>query len=133
MNTAQVKIPTADGSTVLEYTVHKFSPLDGRAIVAGYPLSILNKEFTYKANEQAALSLMAYVSVGEGDDAIHLNSNELINQHIPDWWTMVQLEYACLRHNCSFLEKVGFLDAVKSGLQEQLRYIIADHLERIKQ
>lgn len=133
MSTAQVKIPTADGTTVREYTVHTFSPLDGRSIVAGYPLSILNKEFTYKANEQAALKLMAYVSVGEGDDAVHLNSNELINQHVPDWWTLVQLEYACLRHNCSFLEKIGLVDAIKSGLQEQLRYIIADHLERIKQ
>lgn len=127
-----VSIPTADGQTVIKYTLHTFSPLDGRSIVSGYPLSLLNKDFTYKSNEEAMLKLMHYVSVGGSEEEqVHLTSRELINEHVPDWWTLVQLEYESLRHNCSFLEKVGMLEAVKEGITNQLRVLVADHFERV--
>lgn len=137
--TLTVDIPTGDGQSTRKYTLHTFSPLDGRSIVAGYPLSLLNKDFTYKNNEEAMLRLMCYVSVqpavgGISDvdaDPVHLVNRELINEHIPDWWTLVQLEYECLRFNCTFLANIGMLDAVKSGITAQLKVLVADHLDRV--
>lgn len=129
----EVYIPTGDGKTVLTFNVHKFSPLDGRKILAYYPLSILNKEHTYNSNEAAMRKLMAYCSTGAAEDEqVHLTSDELINEYVPDWWTLVQLEYACLKYNCSFLEGTDLLTVAKASMTNALRGLVADHLERIK-
>lgn len=129
----EVKIPTGDGSTVLSFNVHTFSPLDGRKILAYYPLSVLNKEHTYDSNEAAMRKLMAYCSVGETEeDCVHLTSDELINEHVPDWWTLVQLEFACIRHNCSFLEGTDLLSTAKASMTEMLKGLVADHVDRLK-
>lgn len=129
----EVYIPTGDGKTVLAFNVHKFSPLDGRKILAYYPLSILNKEHTYNSNEAAMRKLMAYCSVGkEAEEQVHLTDDALINEHVPDWWTLVQLEYACLKYNCSFLEGTDLLTVAKASMTNALKGLVADHLERIK-
>lgn len=135
-----VEIPTGDGTTVKRYMIHTFSPLDGRAILAGYPLAVLAKDHTYKGNEAAMKMLMRYVSVHELDDSgdalpdnegIHLVSDELINEHVPDWWTLVQLEFEALKYNCSFLQGTNFLETAKAGMVDMLRKLVADHLERL--
>ena len=130
----QVDVKCGDGQTVKTFFVHKFSPLDGRAIVAGYPLAILAKEHTYQNNAVAMRNLLRYVSVGSSDDSdgVHLVNDELINEHVPDWWTLVQLEYECLRFNCSFLEGTDLLSAVKASLTTHLSRIIAEQLERLE-
>lgn len=129
----QVQIPTGDGKTVKTYSVHKFSPLDGRKVLAAYPLAILNAEQTYASNEAAMKKLMAYCSVGESEDEqVHLTDDALINEHVPDWWTLVQLEFACLQFNCSFLKGTQLLTVAKSAMTDMLRGLVADHLGRIQ-
>lgn len=127
----EVIVPTADGKSTLRFNLHKFSPLDGRKILACYPLAVLNKEHTYQSNEAAMRKLMAYCSVTVGDDEVHLTSDELINEHVPDWWTLVQLEFACLKHNCTFLENAGLVDVVKSSAVSMLRQLVAEQIQRV--
>lgn len=127
----QVQIPTGDGVTLREYNVHQFSPLDGREIIAGYPLAVLNKEHTYKSNEAAMRKLLAYCSVTVGEDEVHLTDDALVNQYVPDWWTLVQLEFACLKHNCSFLAGTELLTVAKASMTNMLKQLVAEHLERI--
>ncbi len=126
-----VQIPTGDGATVITYNVHKFSPLDGRAILAGYPLAILVKEHTYDGNVAAMKMLMKYVSITVDGEEVHITDDELLNQHIPDWWTLVQLEFECLKFNCSFLAGTNFYEVAKTGMTNMLRQLVADHLERL--
>ena len=128
----EVRIPTGDGKTVKSYNVHKFSPLDGRKILAAYPLAILNAEHTYESNEAAMKKLMAYCSVGATEDEqIHLTDDALINEYVPDWWTLVQLEFECLKFNCSFLQGTTLLTVAKASMTDMLRGLVADHLKRI--
>jgi hypothetical protein len=129
----EVHIPTGDGKTVKTYAVHKFSPLDGREILAGYPLAILGKEHTYQNNAKAMRNLMRYCSIliGEGEgEQVHLVDDALINEHVPDWWTLVQLEYACLKHNCSFLEGTDLMSTVKASMTSMLTSLLQEQLEK---
>ncbi|MNM41953.1 hypothetical protein D3C81_527810 [compost metagenome] len=84
--------------------------------------------------------LMKYVSVhdldGSGnhladDDGIHLIDDALINEHVPDWWTLVQLEYEALKYNCTFLEGTSFLETAKTSMIGMLKQLVSDHLERL--
>lgn len=129
----EVHIPTGDGKTVKTYSVHKFSPLDGREILAGYPLAILGKEHTYQNNAKAMRNLMRYCSIltGEGEgEQVHLVGDALINEHVPDWWTLVQLEYACLKYNCSFLEGTDLVSTVKTSMASMLTNLLQEQLEK---
>ena len=33
---------------------------------------------------------------------MRLETKALIDNHVPDWETLIQIEYASMRHNCSF-------------------------------
>lgn len=131
----EVTIPTGDGKTVKTYCVHKFSPLDGREILAGYPLAVLSKEHTYQSNANAMRNLMRYCStavpVGDNEvEQVHLVDDALINEHVPDWWTLVQLEYACLKFNCSFLEGTDLVTTVKNSMASMLTNLLQEQLEK---
>lgn len=133
----EVHIPTGDGKTVKTYSVHKFSPLDGREILAGYPLAVLAKEHTYQNNAKAMRNLMRYCSIATsidtesgGTEQTHLTDDALINEHVPDWWTLVQLEYACLKFNCSFLEGTDLVTTVKNSMASMLTNLLQEQLEK---
>lgn len=126
-----VDIPTGDGKTVRTYTVHQFSPLDGRKILAGYPLAVLAKEHTYANNEIAMRQLLKYCSAEVDGVDVHLIDDGLINTLVPDWWTLVQLEFACLKFNCTFLEGTDLFEVAKTGMTNMLKQLVAEHLERI--
>lgn len=129
----EVTIANGQGAEVV-FTVHKFSPLDGRKIIAGYPLAVLGSSHTYASNEAAMYQLLFYCSVvveGE-EEPVHLTDPALINEHVPDWWTLVQLEYECLKYNCSFLEGQDLYNAAKNVMTDLLRGIVAERMELLK-
>lgn len=131
MNMHEVKVTCGDGKSIATFNVHKFSPLDGREIVAGYPLIILSKDSTYKGNVSAMRKLLKYCSVTVGEEEVHLVDDALINEHVSDWWVLVQLEYECLKFNCSFLEGTDLVSTVKASLTTMLQQFIADQMERL--
>jgi hypothetical protein len=129
----QVTILDGQANEVV-FNVHKFSPLDGRKIIAGYPLALLGSSHTYASNEEAMRQLLFYCSVTvEGEEEpVHLTDAALVNTHVPDWWTLVQLEFECLKFNCSFLEGQDLYNAAKGVMTELLRNIVAERLEMFK-
>jgi hypothetical protein len=84
------------------YILSKFPAIDGREIIAGYPMTGIPKIGEYKANEQIMFKLMSYVAVNTPNGQIRLSTRDLINNHVPDWEVLMKIEGMMLENNCSF-------------------------------
>ncbi len=96
---------TAPDGREKTFILSKFPALAGREIVCGYPLGALNGAGggDYQVSEALMLKLMSYVAVPtETGKPLRLSTRALVDNHVPDWWMLVQLEKQMLEHNCSF-------------------------------
>ena len=85
------------------YNIGKWPATVGREIMVKYPLSNLPKIADYGMSEEIMLKLMRHVEAVLPDGRnIILSTKALIDNHVPDWETLTQIEYASMRHNCSF-------------------------------
>ena len=89
------------------YIISKVPAVEGREIVAKYPLSNIPKLGEYDQSEAIMLKLMAYVQTGDGTP---LTTRALINNHVPDAHTLMMLEKEMLEYNFGF-----FVRALSSG------------------
>lgn len=86
------------------YVIGKFPAIEGRSVIAMYPGANL---LQFKGDEKAMLAalrkVMTFVAAKLDDGReIRLNSETLINNHVPDWECLVMLEMEVLTYNCSF-------------------------------
>lgn len=88
------------------FIISKFPAIQGREIIAGYPLTGLPKIGDYKQNEEIMLKLMSFVAKPlEGrDQPLTLGNRELINNHVKSWEILMKLELRMLEYNCSFFQ-----------------------------
>lgn len=85
------------------YNIGKWPATVGREIMVKYPLSNLPKIADYGMSEEIMLKLMRHVEAVLPDGRpMRLETKALIDNHVPDWETLIQIEYASMRHNCSF-------------------------------
>lgn len=97
------------------YILSKFPAVAGREIVAKYPVSNMPKLGDYAVSEETMLKLMGYVGVERGDDEpLMLSTRALVDNHIPDWETLAQLEWAMMEYNCSFFANGRFSTLLES-------------------
>jgi len=113
----QVTIVTQAGDERV-YTISKFPAMAGREIITQYPVTAAPKIGDYKANQEMMLKLMAYVTVEAGDVPMALGSQSAIDNHVPDWQTLMKLEKEVLEYNCSFFAQ-GKLLVFLEGLAAQ--------------
>lgn len=116
------------------YTLSKFPAVDGREIVAKYPLSALPKLGDYKVGEETMLKLMSYVAVDNGGTPLRLSTRALVNNHVPDFETLAKIEMAMLEYNVSFLRDgriSEYLQGFAAKLQESTFRTLTDLLGRL--
>lgn len=102
----EIEVKTLRGD-MKTYVLSKFPAISGREIVSGYPLTGVPKIGDYKSNEEIMLKLMAYVSAKPDAEkpAIPLITRALVDNHVPDFETLVKLEIEMMRYNTSFFGK----------------------------
>lgn len=111
------------------YTLSKFPAIQGREIVAKYPLSAMPKLGDYEVNEETMLKLMAFVTVDAGGQPLRLSTRALIDNHVPDWETLARIEIAMMEYNVSFFgngQGSGFLDAIVKKAQALITSTLMD-------
>lgn len=109
------------------FMISKFPAIAGRRIIAKYPLSALPKLGDYAENEKTMMELMQYVEViPDGDNAqpIRLLTEEVINNHVGDWETLIKVESQMLQYNTSFFTG-GFLQGFTEMLLEKAAPIVS--------
>src|SRR5665213_2354770 len=110
-----VEITTLKGEQ-RTYIISKFPALAGREIVAIYPLTAIPQVGNYVGNEAVMMQLMSYVAVrlANGSEQL-LVSKALIDNHVPDWETLVKIEIEMMKYNTSFFQQgvvSGFLKTI---------------------
>lgn len=98
----EITIPDQNGND-RAYTISKFPAIAGREIVTQYPLTALPKVGEYSTNEALMLKLLGYVAVKTSKGTSErLRTRELIDNHVPDYETLMRLEGEMMAYNCSF-------------------------------
>lgn len=105
----EIEIKDGEGN-IKTFILSKFSAWDGRKIVALYPMSNLPKLGDYNVSEEVAELLMTYVAVPTPNGHQRLSTRALVNNHVPDFESLLQLEMAMMEYNCSFFRN-GTLSA----------------------
>lgn len=116
------------GGKTKRYLLSTFPTVDGREIIAKYPLSGMPKLGDYAVNEETMLKLMHYVAVEvEGREPMRLSTRELVDNHVPGWEALARIEIAMLKHNCSFFAD-GRASSFLTGIAQQLLPLITKTL-----
>jgi len=133
LQTQEKEIETGDGTTRV-YIISKFPAVQGREIVTQYPLTGLPKIGEYKTNEALMLKLMAYVGVPQDNgNVLELKTEALVNNHVPDFETLMRLEMAMMEYNCSFFRD-GRLSASFGAIAEKaLKSIMSTLMGSLRQ
>lgn len=125
------EITLPDGGTKT-YIISKFPAIAGREIITQYPLTAAPKVGDYAANESLMLKIMTFVAVPTDNGPLRLTTKDLVNNHVPDFETLMKLEWAMIEYNCSFLQNGAALTFL-SGLKDQVFASISQTLTRLSQ
>lgn len=125
----EITIETQRGESRV-YILSKFPAIQGREIIAKYPLSAMPKLGDYAVNEETMLKLMAFVAVPqEGRDPLRLTTRALVDNHVPDWETLARIEFGMMEYNVSFFgngKGSTFLEAITRKAQAFLTKTLTD-------
>ena len=127
----------AQDETEKTYIISKFFAMDGREIIAKYPTSGLPKIGDYEINKEVMLKIMSYVAVKADDGSlIKLTTEALINNHVPDWETVLRIEYEIMKYNCSpfVIGKISnFFEGIQANVKQLISSTLTDSLGQLLQ
>lgn len=122
-------VTSLDGETK-EFFISRMPAVQGREIVAKYPMSALPKIGDYAVNEETMLKMMGFVAVAAAD-GLRLTTKALVDNHVSDWEMLAQLEKGMLAYNTSFFGNGttwNFLGNLKQTLKAFLIETLTDSL-----
>ena len=112
------------------FILSKFPAVQGREIVAKYPISAIPKLGDYAVNEETMLKLMTFVAVPrEGAEPLRLTTRALVDNHCGDWETLARIEWAMMEYNVSFFgngKGSTFLEAITQKAQQWISKMLMD-------
>ena len=116
------------------YILSKFPAVAGREIVTQYPLSATPKIGDYQTNKDIMLKIMCYVGVKvhNTNTTLWLKTEDLVNNHITDWETLMKIEWLMMEYNCSFFQNgkiSNFLDGITEKLPKWITRTLTPLLE----
>jgi len=110
----------------LTFLLSRFDAVEGREILAKYPMSAIPKLGDYDENQATMLKLMSYVAIPmDGMPPLRLSTRALINNHVHDAETLMKIEMAMLEYNCNFFQSGRISDFLGEFVQMILAKITA--------
>lgn len=117
---------TTQAGDVKTFILSKFPAVQGREIVAKYPLSAVPKLGDYAVNEETMLKLMAFVATPrESGEPLRLSTRALVDNHVADWETLARIECAMLEYNVSFFGNGRASSLLQSFAQRAQQLILS--------
>ena len=102
------------GGGTKKFILSKFPAVAGREIITQYPTSAAPKIGNYALNEELMFKLLTYVAVPMPDGSqLRLSTRALVDNHVPDFETLMRIEFEMMKYNCSFFNNgkmSGFLE-----------------------
>ena len=109
-----------------KFIISRLPATVGRKIISQYPGTALisqTKIGDYSNNEALMVELLSYTAVKKGDNIIELKTKALIDNHCPDWETVMKLEGEMLKYNCSFFQNgksLNFLEMMIAVIAKEV-------------
>ncbi len=131
----EVVITSMDGEDIT-YVISRLPATVAREVITQYPISALPKLGEYPRNEELMLKMMKYVGIagkGKDGDPLMFNTRGMVDNHVPDFETLLKLEMAMLEKNCHFFSKGGvskFLQGAADKVQVLLTQTLTDLLQQ---
>lgn len=103
LKTVEVKDSKGNVIESKDFYISKFPAVLGREIMMRYSVSMANINENYESNAEILRKIMKFARVEMPDGRrIALDSETLINNHVPSGEMLSALEQAILEHNFSF-------------------------------
>lgn len=113
----EIEVKDIDGD-LHKYTISRLPAVAGREILAKYLGGTMPKIGDYKDNHESMLKMMKYVAVEIDGELQTLQTQALIDNHIPDTECLLRLEIEMIRHNTSFFGNAGSSNLLDFLLQK---------------
>lgn len=113
----EIEVKDIDG-ILHKYTISRLPAVAGREILAKYLGGTMPKVGDYKDNHESMLKMMKYVAVEIDGELQTLDTQALIDNHIPDTECLLRLEIEMIRHNTSFFGNAGSSNLLDFLLQK---------------
>lgn len=128
----EITITDASGNE-RSFILSKFPAIQGREIVAKYPISNMPKIGDYRVSEETMMKLMAFVAVKVGDTQVNLTTRDMINNHAGDWETLAKIEWEMMEYNCSFFRDGRALNSLQGFVQKTMQSIFKTLMDSSEQ
>lgn len=87
-----------------KFILSKFPALAGHEIVMKYSAAGFPDVKDYQSFEDVVVKLMGFVGIPmAGTTPLTLSTKALIDNHVPDWKTLVEVQKEMMEYNSSFL------------------------------
>ena len=113
----EIEVKDIDG-ILHKFTISRLPAVAGREILAKYLGGTMPKVGDYKDNHESMLKMMKYVAVEIDGQLQTLQTQALIDNHIPDTECLLRLEIEMIRHNTSFFGNAGSSNLLDFLLQK---------------
>ena len=113
----EIEVKDIDGN-LHKFTISRLPAVAGREILAKYLGGTMPKIGDYKDNHESMLKMMKYVAVEIDGQLQTLQTQALIDNHIPDTECLLRLEIEMIRHNTSFFGNAGSSNLLDFLLQK---------------
>ena len=115
----KITVKSMDGDEI-SVTISRIPASYAREILTQYPTSAMPKIGEYQLNESLMFKMMRYVAVKmDNGEYIQLGTRELIDNHIPDFDALAQIEFEMLTYNSNFFN-IGKISQKLGGLVGKL-------------
>ena len=134
----EIEVKDIDG-ILHKFTISRLPAVAGREILAKYLGGTMPKVGDYKDNHESMLKMMKYVAVEIDGELQTLQTQALIDNHIPDTECLLRLEIEMIRHNTSFFGNAGssnlldfLLQKIKASIPSNFKTQIVSLLQSLQ-
>lgn len=120
------------------FIISKMPCTVAQEVIFKLPTGLIPLLSNFSQTEEVALKMLSYCERVYGGDQpnIKLITKELIDNHVPDFQTLIKLEQECLQYNYDFFNDGRVLDFLNKGLshvESKASGILTDLLDRLLQ
>ena len=120
-----------------KFIISKMPCTVAQEVIVQLPAGFIPIINNFSKSQEMAFKMLSYCERVYDDRAnVPLISKELIDNHVPDFNTLIKLETACINHNYDFFENGAVWNFLTKGLcraESSLSKILMDSLDKLLQ
>lgn len=121
-----------------KFIISKMPCTVAQEVIFKLPTGLIPLLSNFTQTEDMAFKMLSYCErvYTDGQPNVKLISKEIIDNHVPDFQTLIKLEQECLQYNYDFFNDGRVLDFLNKGLshaESRVSGILTDLLDKLLQ